>query len=56
MASDGMGTAVHCLTRSRSVAQKLRAAIHKEADNIQKGGPGTNEMARFEKVEKLMEK
>ncbi|EAQ91362.1 hypothetical protein CHGG_03297 [Chaetomium globosum CBS 148.51] len=37
------------------LAQKLRAAIHKELEHIQKGGPGTNEIARFEKVEKLMQ-
>ncbi|KAL2019524.1 hypothetical protein VTK56DRAFT_9558 [Thermocarpiscus australiensis] len=37
------------------VAQKLRVAIQKELEHIQKGGQGANEMARFEKVEKLME-
>ncbi|KAK4155907.1 hypothetical protein C8A00DRAFT_13108 [Chaetomidium leptoderma] len=37
------------------VAQKLRSAIQKELEHIQKGGPGTHEIARFEKVEKLME-
>ncbi|KAL2263667.1 hypothetical protein VTK26DRAFT_5698 [Humicola hyalothermophila] len=37
------------------LAQKLRAAIQKELEYIQRGGPGTNEIARFEKVEKLME-
>ncbi|KAH6850092.1 hypothetical protein B0I37DRAFT_104819 [Chaetomium sp. MPI-CAGE-AT-0009] len=37
------------------LAQKLRAAIHKELEHVQKGGPGTNEIARFEKVEKLMQ-
>jgi hypothetical protein len=41
---------------TRSVAQKLRVAIHKELENIQKGGLATNETTRFEKVEKLMEK
>jgi hypothetical protein len=45
------------LTRPpRRFAQKLRAAIQKELDHVQKGGPGTNEIARFEKVEKLMQK
>ena len=44
------------LTRHSRVAQKLRAAIHKELDHIQKDGQGKNEIARFEKVEKLMEK
>ena len=44
------------LTRPRRVAQKVRAAIQKELEHIQKGGPGTNEVVRFEKVEKLMEK
>ena len=38
------------------LAQKLRAAIIKELEVIQRGGQGTNEIARFEKVEKLMEK
>ncbi|KAL2270391.1 hypothetical protein VTJ83DRAFT_2575 [Remersonia thermophila] len=37
------------------VAQKLRAAIQKELDLIKTAEPGTTEMARFEKVEKLME-
>ncbi|AEO58063.1 hypothetical protein MYCTH_2305083 [Thermothelomyces thermophilus ATCC 42464] len=37
------------------LAQKLRAAIVKELEHVQKGGRGTNELARFEKVEKLME-
>ncbi|KAL2200947.1 hypothetical protein P885DRAFT_73294 [Corynascus similis CBS 632.67] len=37
------------------LAQKLRAAISKELEHVQKGGPGTNELTRFEKVEKLME-
>ncbi|KAJ4419980.1 hypothetical protein N0V85_000774 [Neurospora sp. IMI 360204] len=36
-------------------AQKLRAAIHKETQSIQHGGPGSNEEARFQKIEKLME-
>lgn len=44
------------LTRPRRVAQKVRVAIQKELEHIQKGGPGTNEVVRFEKVEKLMEK
>lgn len=44
------------LTRRCRAAQKLRVAVYKELEHIQKGGPGTNEVARFEKVEKLMEK
>ncbi|GAB1320179.1 Nonsense-mediated mRNA decay factor [Madurella fahalii] len=36
-------------------AQKLRVAVYKELEHIQNGGPSTNEVARFEKVEKLME-
>lgn len=44
------------LTRHCRVAQKLRAAIHRELNHIQKDGPGKNEIARFEKTEKLMEK
>ncbi|KAK4106099.1 hypothetical protein N658DRAFT_415652 [Parathielavia hyrcaniae] len=37
------------------VAQKLRTAIHKELEQVQKVTLGTSELARFEKVEKLME-
>ncbi|KAK3940494.1 protein SMG7 [Diplogelasinospora grovesii] len=37
-------------------AQNYRNAIHKEIDQISNGGPGAHETARFEKVEKLMEK
>ncbi|KAK4123203.1 hypothetical protein N657DRAFT_634392 [Parathielavia appendiculata] len=37
------------------VAQKLRAAIQKELEQVQKVTLGTTELARFEKVEKLME-
>lgn len=33
-----------------------REAITKELQKIQNGGPSANETARFEKVEKLMEK
>ncbi|KAK4169272.1 protein SMG7 [Cladorrhinum sp. PSN259] len=36
-------------------AQKLRTLINKEIEAIQKGGQGANEVARFEKIEKLME-
>lgn len=55
-----LGTARHTssglLTQFCRLAQKLRAAISKELEHVQKGGPGTNELTRFEKVEKLMEK
>lgn len=37
-------------------AQKLRGAIQKELEHIQRGGPGAKETARFEKVEKIMQR
>ncbi|KAK4239979.1 hypothetical protein C8A03DRAFT_42441 [Achaetomium macrosporum] len=49
------GAGLSLLTRPSRAAQKLRVAILKELEHIQSGGPGTNELARFEKVEKLME-
>ncbi|KAK4227911.1 protein SMG7 [Podospora fimiseda] len=36
-------------------AQRTRNVISKEIEIIQKGGQGTNEPARFEKIEKLMQ-
>lgn len=44
------------LTQRRRVAQRVRVVIHKELEHIQNGGPGANEVGRFEKIEKLMEK
>ena len=44
------------LTDDCRAAQKLRIAVNKEIEIIQKGGQGANEVARFEKIEKLMEK
>jgi hypothetical protein len=49
------GAGLSLLTRPSRAAQKLRVAILKELEHIQTAGPGTNELARFEKVEKLME-
>jgi hypothetical protein len=42
--------------RHYRAAQKVRAAIQKELDLIKAAQPGTTELARFEKVEKLMGK
>jgi len=47
---------IELLTDDCRAAQKLRIAVNKEIEIIQKGGQGANEVARFEKIEKLMEK
>lgn len=44
------------LTETSRHAIKLRAAIAKELEYVQKDTPGTRETARFEKVETLLQK